>query len=134
MGIVENAKDVVKLVQQLDNIDLTEKILGLQADVLGLIEEKHTLQAKVRKLEEQLESMQQEFATDADLSLKNDCYWRTTDEAPGPYCTRCWNVDSVLVQMHRGAGGWAICPHCDTRARAWPEEPQPAPKGIKFRR
>jgi hypothetical protein len=39
MGLIENVKDVVSLVQKMDNIDLYRKILDLQADALRLTTE-----------------------------------------------------------------------------------------------
>jgi len=37
MGIVEDVREAVKLVQQVDNIDLYRKILDLQAEVQEMV-------------------------------------------------------------------------------------------------
>ena len=39
MGLIENAKDAAKLVQQIGNVELYEKLVSVQIDAMSLFDE-----------------------------------------------------------------------------------------------
>ena len=94
MGLVENVKDVVKLVQQLDNVDLMRKMLDVQNDSMRLAEENTHLRKEVERLENALR-------ISGDMYYENNAYWlkKSGEEKDGPYCPRCWDVDKQRVRM-----------------------------------
>jgi hypothetical protein len=71
MGIIENVKEAVGLVQKIDNIDLYRKILDLQAEVMALVQENTELKQKARIAQ--------------DLVFRDNSYWRNSE---GPFCSR----------------------------------------------
>lgn len=108
MGVIEDVKEVVKLVQSIDNIDLYRKILDLQAEVTGLVQDKLQLTQQVRDLTEKL-------AIQGSLEFRDEGYWRKCDDGKedGPFCTACWDSDKKLVRSVpiRNVYG---CPVCGT--------------------
>jgi len=39
VGLIENAKDAAKLVQQIGNVELYEKLVSVQIDAMSLLDE-----------------------------------------------------------------------------------------------
>ncbi len=54
MGIIDNVRAVADVVKQIDNIELYRRILDLQAEVMGLVEENSRLKKENAGLEERL--------------------------------------------------------------------------------
>lgn len=109
MGIIDTFKDVFTLVQKADNIELTNKIIALQTDVLAVFEENRTLKEKVRLLDDALELK-------VKMQFDKDAYWmgdgRT--EKDGPYCSRCYDVDRKTVRMGLRFNHYFRCTQCET--------------------
>lgn len=106
MGIIDNVRETVGLIQKMDNLDLYRRILDLQAEVTALVDENRTLAERLR-------------ITD-DLRFSDNCYWRTnaSGETAGPYCPRCWDVDGHLVRLLTRHKHHPQCPECKTWAEA----------------
>ena len=111
MSIVDNLKEVVALVQKIDNIELLRQIMSLQAEVLSLWDENNRLKAEVRAVKEQL-------AYAGELRFHRDGYWKPTPDGKeeGPFCSVCWDVDRTLVRMNNEVGVGLLCRYC-TQAR-----------------
>jgi regulator of replication initiation timing len=54
MGIVDQVKELPLLAQKVRNIELYEKLVSFQSDIVALQEENHDLRAKLQQLTEQL--------------------------------------------------------------------------------
>lgn len=110
MGLVENVKDEVKLVQQLDNIDLMRKMLDVQNDSMQLATENTQLREEVQRLEKAL-------AISGDVIYESNACWlkKPDDTKQGPYCSRCWDVDKQLVRMPQAGPIRKVlhCPQCN---------------------
>ena len=109
MGLIETAKDAAKLVRQIGNIDLYEKLVTLQQDAMSILDENWKLKEEVRSLKQELEKQQRLVAIDADLEYVEDggFYIRKSDKEAGrniPYCPLCWRVDKVLVPLNPMSG------------------------------
>lgn len=52
MSLYEVAKDAVKLAQQLDNVELTQKLLDVQKQSLDLLDENSKLKKEIEALKE----------------------------------------------------------------------------------
>lgn len=105
MGLYEGIKDVAKIVQQADNIELYRQLLDLCEQALEMqnkINQLTTENAELKKkqdLEERIQRHQLLY-----LTLKDD-----TDNFF--YCSTCWDKDKKLIQMSKYHGEF-FCPHC----------------------
>jgi hypothetical protein len=89
MGLIEDAKEAVKLVQQIDNIELYRKILDLQAEAIDLMEKLREKDEKIAQLEN--------IGT---VEIRNNfAYQINGDKILGPYCPRCFGKDKKLVHL-----------------------------------
>jgi len=109
MGIIEDAKDAVKLVQKIDNIELYRKILDLQSDAIELIEQSKLKDEKIAKLKKALK-------VKGKMVCKDSAYYLTDDKdkiIDGPFCTKCFDVDqdSIRIVAHT-TGGQVKCLKC----------------------
>ena len=109
MGIIENAKDAVKLVQQIDNIELYQKILNIQAETFELTEQLKQKDEAVNQLKEALE-LKGKF-------IHKDSAYYITDEngkiIDGPFCTKCFDVDHIKCRIvANNKAPQVICPNC----------------------
>src|SRR5438093_1108239 len=90
MAIIETAKEVVQLVQKIDNIELYKQILDLQREIFELVDENRELKTNVKQLNEAL-------TINHELFFENNAYWRKTDGLnDGPFCTHCWDRERKL--------------------------------------
>lgn len=107
MGLYEGIKDVAKVVQKADNIQLYSQLIELSAQALELQDEISALKLEIRELKknneisDRIQRHEQPFITLKDESL-SICY-----------CSRCWDVDSRLVQVYCDTDrGTFSCPNC----------------------
>jgi hypothetical protein len=112
VGIIDTLKDVATLVQKADNIELTNKVIALQTEVLGVFEENRTLRDRVSAAESALELK-------AKMQFDKDVYWmgdgRT--EKDGPYCSRCFDIDGKPVRMVSRYNDFFKCTQCETQVQ-----------------
>lgn len=95
MGIVENAKDAVKLVQKIGNIELYRKILDLQSEAIELIEQSKLKDEKITKLKNALK-------VKGKMVCKDSAYYLTDDKGKivdGPFCTKCFDTDQDIIRI-----------------------------------
>jgi hypothetical protein len=109
MGLIETAKDAAKLVQQIGNIELYEKLVAIQQDAMSILDENWKLKEQVGFLKQELEKQQRFLTIDADLEYVEDggFYIRNSDKEAGrniPYCPLCWRVDKALVPLNPMSG------------------------------
>lgn len=95
MGVIDTAKDLMSIVQKLDNIELQRKAISLQQEL-------YDLQEEVRVLRERLANREQ-------LSFRRNAYWRGEE---GPFCSRCFDVEGKVVRLHVTRTFMPMCPAC----------------------
>jgi hypothetical protein len=111
MGIVDNFKDLFKVAESVNNLDLYKKLSELQTRVMEVEEENRGLKDRVGQLIGQL-------STRDSLVHDGERYWSQRDgKRDGPFCSTCWDVDSRLVRMRTyqsyGTGRTAYtCDYC----------------------
>lgn len=109
MGLYDGIKDVAKVVQQADNIELYRQLLDLEAQALEMQEEISRLKEENRELKKK-----------QDMSLRivrhPESYITLLDEDPTLlYCSHCWDFDGKIVQLScNESDGKFRCPHCHT--------------------
>ncbi len=109
MGALDTAKELAKLVQKLDNIEVVQKVIELQGDLMELQERFQELLDENRDLKKKLEAP-------TELLFQDNMYWRAKgkEEQEGPFCTKCFDGDGKTVRMHGGESRGLTCPHCKT--------------------
>ena len=109
MGIIENAKEAVKLVQKIDNIDLYRRILDLQAEAIELTEE-------LKRKDEIIAQLKDALYLKGKFIYKDSAYYITDENGKivdGPFCTKCFDVDHVKCRLvPENIGPQVICPKC----------------------
>lgn len=106
MGLYEAVKDIAKLAQQADNIDLYRKLLDLSAQALDM-------QSEIAKLtEENAELKKRRNLSDKIVRHKEPYITLKNDEDGLCYCSHCWDSQQLLMQLNCHKNGTFECPHC----------------------
>lgn len=94
MGILDEIKSVITIVQKIQNLELYEKIVSLQQQIEKILDEKTQLKNEINSLKEKLKIKES-------LSFKDNTYWRKKSEGvmDGPFCTNCWDTGNNLVRL-----------------------------------
>lgn len=109
MGAIDTAKELVKLAQKLDNIEIVQKVIELQSDLMEL-------QGTVQELRDENRDLKKQLEAPAELIFNNDMYWRSIGAGnPGPFCTPCHDSQGKLVHMHGDNRQGYRCPACGKR-------------------
>ena len=107
MGLYEAVKDVAKLAQQADNIDLYRKLLDLSAQALDM-------QSEIAKLKEENARLKRKQDLSSSIKRHKEAFITLVGEEPMlRYCSHCWDADEKLVQLlcDEDTGSFE-CPHC----------------------
>lgn len=107
MGLYEGIKDVAKVVQQADNIELYQKLLDLSAQALDM-------QAEITKLREEIAVLKKKEDISQKIVRHQEPYITKTGDEPNIlYCSHCWDSEELLIQLKCDARkGVFECPHC----------------------
>lgn len=109
MSIIDDVKSVAQLIQQIDNVELYRKILDLQGEVMGLVQENSELRKEISSLKESLRVTES-------LKFERNVYWneKTDGTKEGPFCSKCWDKEKLLVRMTTmGSPQYHRCPACN---------------------
>ena len=101
MSVYEAFKDVIKLAQKADNIELYRQLIDLSAQALDMQEE-------IARLKE--ENSQLKKGKDIEGKIirhKQPFVTLLGEENPIKYCATCWDYEQKLVQMQ--SGNWNGC-------------------------
>lgn len=93
MGIYEGIKDVAKVVQQADNVDLYKKLLDLSAQALDMQDELSRLRTENEELRKQQDLVRK--------VVRHKSPYITLSGEPNNicYCATCWGKSHKLIQM-----------------------------------
>lgn len=93
-NIIDSTKEVVNLISDLKNMELLQKMLVHQNQVIDLDAENRSLKTRVLDLEEALSLREK-------LIPRNNCYWLPKDDGTqdGPFCLRCYEQDQKARRM-----------------------------------
>jgi len=107
MSVYEGLKDILKVIQKADNIDLISKVVDVQKEALDLIEEIGKLKKEIEELRKgkDLES-EFEYPVGKDYIIHKGT----------KICKTCWLSDRrYQVLNHSGwSDGMKHCPKCKT--------------------
>jgi regulator of replication initiation timing len=107
MGILDNAKEVAKAVQEIHNLELYQRVLNLHSDIIALVEENNRLRDENKELTRTVRLKQE-------MIFKEPFYYREGDETP--HCPACWEGKDRAVHVtfafdRSDATRWD-CPSC----------------------
>lgn len=108
MGILDETKSLVKLAQQVGNMELYQKIVELQSDLVELYEENMQLRQKAASLAEAAKNH-------AEMHYDGTVFWtnpRRKAPEDGPYCPGCWGVKEKLLRLRSTGQGHWYCMGC----------------------
>jgi len=107
MDLLETIKDVLKIADQLRDVELKRKLTNVQIECVELAQENAMLREKMLQLEE--------IATNTRaLVFHDNGYWahRDGDLEEGPFCPKCWVGEGKAVPM-TAQTHW-LCVVCNT--------------------
>ena len=90
MGILDSAKQVANAVQEIHNLELYERVLGLHSDIIELVEENNRLRDENKELLKTLSIKQL-------MTFREPFYYQDGDETP--YCPACWEIKNTPVHV-----------------------------------
>lgn len=106
MGLYEGIKDVAKVIQQADNVELYKQLIDLSSQALELQNEISRISAenaelkKMRDVESRIVRHSEPYVT-----LKDDCKQIL-------FCSHCWDYEQKLIQVKLYDSGKFKCIHC----------------------
>ena len=107
MGLYEGIKDVAKIVQQADNIDLYRQLLDLGTQALDM-------QSEIKRLQEENAKLKGDLYRQQNIERHNGIYITLKeDDRKIPYCSTCYGKDDKMIQMEDAACGEYQCPVCN---------------------
>lgn len=107
MGLYEGIKDVARVIQQADNVELYKQLIELSAQALDLQNEIVRLTAenvelkKSKDIEDRIERHSEPY-----LTLNGDSEQII-------FCSHCWDYERKLVQVRCNESGSFKCVHCE---------------------
>jgi len=124
MGVYEGFKDVIRMVQQIDNIELYRKILELQAQSLEISSALVAKEKEIAGLTSEIDNLKETLKKSATITSHENLYF-DIDETGRPvgyaYCPRCYDVDAVLVHIVQNPKkrSTSYCPQCKNEYLWW---------------
>ena len=114
MGILENAKQVASAVQEIHNLELYHRVLGLHSDIIEVVEENNRPRQENAELKKQ-----QDIQGKMRLGSSGHVYYLFNEKGQqedGPFCTVCWDIDRKLVRpfayRNENGTGEHVCEYC----------------------
>jgi len=90
MGILDNAKQVAKAVEEIHNLELYQRVLSLHSDIIDLVEQNNRLRDENKELKETL-------AIAKAMIFRPPFFYQEGD--PTPYCPACWEGNHRAVHV-----------------------------------
>lgn len=106
MGLYDGIKDVAKIMQQTDNIELYQKLIELSSQALDM-------QELIVKLTDENKSLKELNKLEKNIIRHKDTYITLKDDPNGlVYCSCCWDEKRKLIQGQTDENGMYWCPSC----------------------
>lgn len=107
MGILDNAKEVAKAVQEINNLELYQRVLSLHSDIIEIVE-------KNNRLREENKDLKTKLTLQKKMVFNEPFYFQEADQTP--YCPACWEGSlrpiHVVFIFGNGSTRWD-CPNCN---------------------
>lgn len=116
MRFIDNLKEAIKIVQKLDNIELYQKILDLQADGLNISSELIEKDKKINDLENEIKDYKEKLRFKKKLVFKRSLYYEQDEKGDlinPPYCPKCWEAEQKPIHIIVDPSTKrSVCPNC----------------------
>jgi hypothetical protein len=119
MAVLDNVLSAVekayKVAQKLHDAELQEAIADLRLGAAQLKGEMAELRAENIELRSQLEKLREKADLHSKVEFRNGLYYLTESVqglGPGPFCTTCWEEDSLLISLQKISHGRFLCRRC----------------------
>jgi hypothetical protein len=127
--ILDRLKNVVRLVQASDNLDLVKETLALQSELMGAFETIRLLREENGALRSALD-LRKEMKWNKPLGV----YFRALPSGDdGPYCPRCFDGAGKIARMaqddREGTFDCTVCGHWAYMPGRRPPKPEPEAPG-----
>lgn len=108
MSLYEGIKDVAKVIQKADNVDLYRQLLDLCQQALDM-------QAEIERLTKETKELQEAQEIKAKV-IRHDEPFITLEGHPNNemYCSTCFAKEKLLIQVRDLHNGYFTCPSCST--------------------
>lgn len=106
MGLYEGIKDVAKIVQQADNIELYRQLIDLSVQAFDM-------QTEIVRLTNEVSELRKEKEIEQQITRNKELFFTLTENPEIMYCSHCWDSDKKLIQIKLYDSGGFKCPHCD---------------------
>jgi hypothetical protein len=107
MSILDNVKSVADTVHEIKNLELYARVLGIQGDIMELLEKNKQLTADIEELQGKLDLT-------AKMTFKQPFYYQEGDETP--FCPACWEGHKKAIHLFVGvttnSKTRSDCPSC----------------------
>ncbi|MBN2734758.1 MAG: hypothetical protein JXQ82_07880 [Methanomicrobiaceae archaeon] len=117
MSFYEALKDAASLAKKVDNIELYQKLLDLQAQALDIQSDNSEKQKRINELESEISRLKEVQKINAEDVVQDTNYPFFTLESEGnkiKYCSNCWRNNGKIVQFSSPNGVHRMCPMCNT--------------------
>ncbi|HEY3215802.1 MAG TPA: hypothetical protein VGK93_04860 [Candidatus Eisenbacteria bacterium] len=105
MDLLERITEVVRIAEQLRDVELKRKLTDVQIECVELAQENARLRAKVGQLETAATASHE-------MVFRDNLYWMRHSDGTeeGPFCPKCWGGDGKVVPlMHQTHWYCAVC-------------------------
>ncbi len=94
MDLLERIAEVVRIAEQLRDVELKRKLTDVRIECLELAQENATLRERVYQLENVTTSGE-------GMVFRDNVYWMTRDDGAeeGPLCPKCWGGERKRIPM-----------------------------------
>lgn len=106
MGLYDGIKDVAKIIQKADNIELYQKLLDLSSQALEM-------QDEILRLTSENNELKRKQDLESKICRHEELYLTLEENDSFLYCTYCWDNEQKLIQVNKHNGKFT-CPHCKT--------------------
>jgi hypothetical protein len=104
MGLYEGIKDVARVVQQADNVDLYRQLIELSSQALEM-------QSEITRLSIENSELRKKQEIESHIERHKETYVTLTSDST-LYCSHCWDNERKLLQMQCHSNGKYNCIHC----------------------
>jgi len=103
MSILKNVKEIVDLVQKIDDVELYRKIVELEGEIVELTRQNRIYEQEIDQLKARLEVSKR-------MEFRKPFYFQEGDHVP--FCPHCWEHEKKAFHLTEGRKGVWQCQHC----------------------
>ena len=107
MDVIKTLKDIVVFAQKSNDIEITQKLISIQQEVIDMEEQIYNLKSENRKLREQINENDEveRYRNIPLITLKKDC-------PKILYCGNCFGAENKFIQLQVIDNESCYCRNC----------------------